>query len=560
MTHKTKSKLTIAAIAALTALAPTPSCAEAKDCVKLHTGESCGSGKICNMSKQCSAQCSGESPCDSGMVCWNGVCEPKCDHATTCASGMTCTSGVCAPKCDDASGCESGMTCSLTLSCVPRCDDGKTCGQGMVCFDGGCVAKCDDKTPCSAGAVCGLGNQCVALCEDSSYCAGDAVCAHGMCSPRCGAKVSCSGDSDCSEGGCVARCDSKSRCGAGTECVDGICVAGCVGAGCGTGGSGGDAGNAGSGGLETGGSGGDGGFETGGSAGNGGIDTGGSGGDGGIDTGGSGGNGGFETGGSGGSDGSGADAQFCNIDGSSIGPGVEHPENECEWCNPWSSKTQWTVKAKGFPCADDKLTCTVNFCDGAGKCAQSVFDGCLIGGKCVSNRQIDPSNECFECNPILTRSEYSLRMEDELCGSNSYCDAMGACKPMPDETCFIAGDPYPHGTRKPGSECMFCDTRIGTTFWSPLSNGAACDDDGMPWTSNHCVVGQCVSVLPPDVCVIDGIPWAPGEREPSNECRVCDPHIVFPNFVAQPDLLQCEETSDWATIRVCIDGHCVPAP
>ena len=109
--------------------------------------------------------CSGSTPCRSGLVCENGTCVTNqsaaegedCIISQECVSGHQCVGGVCVPAADGAEGdscvtdadCGAELRCGivrLTLQCVPE-------GTGDL------GAECATATDCYAGLTC-VDNEC----------------------------------------------------------------------------------------------------------------------------------------------------------------------------------------------------------------------------------------------------------------------------------------------------------------------------------------------------------------------------------------------------------------
>jgi MYXO-CTERM domain-containing protein len=108
----------------------------------------------------------------------------------------------------------------------------------------------------------------------------------------------------------------------------------------------------------------------------------------------------------------------CFIAAMAYQAGAPNLANPCEECAPGVSRTQWSPRVSGYPCAGDALDCTRDTCNGAGVCESTLASGCLIGSACVALGAENPVNACEACNPVLSTSEYS-RKDTAACTAGS---------------------------------------------------------------------------------------------------------------------------------------------
>ncbi|MBW2263156.1 MAG: hypothetical protein JRG91_14400 [Deltaproteobacteria bacterium] len=140
-------------------------------------------------------------------------------------------------------------------------------------------------------------------------------------------------------------------------------------------------------------------------------------------------------------------AGWCYIAGACVASGTRRPGVECEACIPATNAYDWSPAPAGWACSGDTIACTADECDGAGSCVHPVDPGwCLFGVVCI-----------------------------------------------------------PHGTERPGLECVWCDTAVSTTTWSDKPVTAPCTDDGHTCTDDHCDgAGACEHTFtfysPNDTC------------------------------------------------------------
>lgn len=276
----------------------------------------------------------------------------------------------------------------------------------------------------------------------------------------------------------------------------------------------------------------------------------------------------------------------CTIDGTCYGRGQLNPSSPCQVCDADASTTTWS-NADGASC-DDGEFCTVGdaclggacagtsaracddgvACDGAESCdeasdrciagtttcaANTTCDvasdtcvaactGCVIAGTCYGDGQINPLNQCEQCDASTSQSAWTARTAS--CDDGAYCTdgdtcVAGVCTPGAARTCAdavscngvetcdeasdrclpgtptcaagqmcdaatdactiscagcaIAGTCYPDGAASPANPCLACDAARSTSTWSARV-GAACDDGLYCTFGESCdASGACVA-------------------------------------------------------------------
>jgi MYXO-CTERM domain-containing protein len=187
----------------------------------------------------------------------------------------------------------------------------------------------------------------------------------------------------------------------------------------------------------------------------------------------------------------------CSIGSACIAEGTLDPANPCRACQRGTSRTMYTPVAAGVSC-DDGLHCTVaTSCNGGGACTGSPRDcgdgldcttdscdetadacvhpltsGCLIGGACIADGALDPSNACMACAPGSSTSVYSPAAVGSACDDALFCTVTDACDGA--GTC--------EGTARDcsdGSDCTAdsCDEGAGACASEPI---AGCMPDAGP--------------------------------------------------------------------------------
>ncbi|MEM6732165.1 MAG: hypothetical protein AAF658_11455, partial [Myxococcota bacterium] len=211
-----------------------------------------------------SQECTTASECASG-VCEGGFCAAasSCTDDVDCLSGTYCaypsnpvpwvsgTEGQCALPCTGDSQCDFGQACIdgvcyTNIDCDPA-NANEDCPPGEVCSLSGntCSAPpstCFTDTQCPVGWRCNVDNTCVdptavgaGGCSEADDCVGVAGCAGGdcecvdnVCRPvgSCTADEDCAASDFCNGGECQAAqpCSAQVECTPyGLVCEDGLC-------------------------------------------------------------------------------------------------------------------------------------------------------------------------------------------------------------------------------------------------------------------------------------------------------------------------------------------------
>jgi uncharacterized repeat protein (TIGR01451 family) len=152
----------------------------------------------------------------------------------------------------------------------------------------------------------------------------------------------------------------------------------------------------------------------------------------------------------------------CLIGAKSFDSGTADPENPCQSCDPAANEAAWTARVAGFPCPSDGLACTTDVCDGKGRCGHAIAEGCVIGNACVAAGAADPQDACFDCNPAVSATEYSLASSaqcagacqgDADCGAGTYCEA-AVCRPQFDDGSACQAEAQCQSGRCIDGQCM----------------------------------------------------------------------------------------------------------
>ena len=209
-------------------------------------------------------------------------------------------------------------------------------------------------------------------------------------------------------------------------------------------------------------------------------------------------------------------------------------------------------------CNDDNF-CTEDSCDIISGCVNDWIDGC-----CITDG---------DCNDLLA---CTLDDCDELTNVCSNDLIAGFC--------LIDGICYPEGSINPANTCESCQTLVSTTDWSIVAAGTPCEDgnfctdgetcdmfgncigggdpcvDGIPCTDDTCDedTDACVYPIQDGMCLIGGVCYNNGDRNPANSCQECrslssqDSWTGLPEGTACDDLLFCTLTDTCNAAGLCV--------
>jgi hypothetical protein len=251
---------------------------------------------------------------------------------------------------------------------------------------------------------------------------------------------------------------------------------------------------------------------------------------------------------------------WCRIGGVCYTDGTHDPTRQCWECNPALSTTAWSPSAGGTAC-DDTLFCTaLDTCNGSGTCTGAgspCGDGlacttdscnestnscsypvqagwCLIGGACIADGQLNPSNPCQECDASASQTTWRPSPPGGTCSDGLYCTTTDQCNggggcsgtgnpcddarvctdnvctegsttfvcsyPVRAGYCLIDGYCYTDGQDNPADSCEECRSAITRTAWSYKDAGSSCTD-GYGCTTDACdASGNCIGTPSDGAC------------------------------------------------------------
>ncbi len=240
-----------------------------------------------------------------------------------------------------------------------------------------------------------------------------------------------------------------------------------------------------------------------------------------------------------------------------------------------------------------------NPCDGCNATCSAVdVVGCFIGGVCVADGALNPSNGCQVCdratdNDAYVSTDQGTTCDDgQFCTVNEACDGNGACvvggnrscndslsctNDSCDEVnnecdhdltsgCIIGGACVATGARDV-SDCRACVPGTSTTAYTALANATSCDDGQFCSIGDACNgSGQCLSSGARDCadtlactqdgcnemtnacehpvvdgCLIAGQCVADSTNNPTNNCQACLPTTSRTTYSPKPAMSACDD-------------------
>ena len=277
----------------------------------------------------------------------------------------------------------------------------------------------------------------------------------------------------------------------------------------------------------------------------------------------------------------------CAIDGVCYPDGALNPQNLCEMCLPNESDDAFSAVPDGTTC-DDGL-----FCNGSDSCRSGT---CEAGSA-------TPCDDSIGCNGEETCNE-----DTNTCSPGaSPCDSGTSCNIEADAClitcagCVVDGICYANGSPNPQNACEVCEVATSTIAFTAVADGVVCEngvfcdgvdtcqagvctapgtnpcDDGIACngsetcseTLNQCTAGApscgpglaCVPETDScDVtcagCIIEGICYPEGAKNPENACEACVTATSAVAFSAIADGTVCDNGAFCDGTDTCQSGVC----
>ncbi len=163
------------------------------------------------------------------------------------------------------------------------------------------------------------------------------------------------------------------------------------------------------------------------------------------------------------------DCQEADPDGSSC--------NDGQYCNENEACTGGVCGDGTDTDCDDGLPCTDDGCDELNDtCVNALTAGyCLITDLCYADGELSPDDDCQECNPAISTTDWSFRPAGSECDDGDPCTGTGR-ENIDDDTCDGAGECAGEPDPECNDQCAFAIEAVeGIT---PGNNeGSSPDDD-----------------------------------------------------------------------------------
>lgn len=246
----------------------------------------------------------------------------------------------------------------------------------------------------------------------------------------------------------------------------------------------------------------------------------------------------------------------CLIGGICYLPGELNPTNTCQDCNPGTNAVDWTVLTNGSLCNDGDA------CTGTGRPGIGV-DTCT-GGSCAGTPDPECNADCAFAVPVIvgvnTSNNNNAGIDDgeASCQIDSNNDVWFKFTASCDGATFMSTT----GSALAPSN----DTVLNIFTACPADSGVeiACDDDSgvglqsaLTFLTNGGTTywirvagfeenkGNIVlNIRPVDDCLIDGVCYADGDRNPANDCQACIPEISTTEWSNRPEGSTCGNILD----------------
>ena len=266
---------------------------------------------------------------------------------------------------------------------------------------------------------------------------------------------------------------------------------------------------------------------------------------------------------------------------------------------------------------NDLLHCTADDCDELrNECSNELLAGfCLILSTCYDDKSINPENMCETCLTLAAVDDWTPLAEgtpceaEEYCSDKETCDGFGNCvgeggpcyddfacthdtcdhdkneclHPVRDGACLIHGSCYDDGDAHPDDACLACRSNVSQAAWSPLDEGAACDDGLFCTAEDRCsasgvcqgsgnpcahapdcsirecdeTLDTCHAALMAGYCLISGACYVNSEVNPENPCRVCLSEANSGQWTNLPAGTACDDGDECTGDDTCDEhGEC----
>lgn len=250
------------------------------------------------------------------------------------------------------------------------------------------------------------------------------------------------------------------------------------------------------------------------------------------------------------------DAGRCLIAGACYTDGNLEPGNTCAECDPTVSTTDWTTLADGSLCNDG------NACTGTGR--EGIgFDACT-GGTCAGVLDPQCNDQCEFAVPAVVGQNISTNSSAGDDGGFASCQVDSHSDVWFEYTADCDGFVFISTT---GSNLLPVNDPVLNVFDECVLDGGvevACDDDSGAGLNGALVFGTIqgedyfirvsgfennkgdivLNLSPAGDCLIDGVCYLEGDRNPENDCQACIPQISTTEWSSLAEGTSCGDPSD----------------
>lgn len=114
--------------------------------------------------------------------------------------------------------------------------------------------------------------------------------------------------------------------------------------------------------------------------------------------------------------------------------------------------------------------------------------------------------------------------------------------------------PVKSATSVEGKAILNKPTKTKPKLSGEIQTSCNCNDD-LPCTDDACVDGRCAFNVKPGFCVINGICYSNGQRNPNKQCQACRP-ASSKSYWTNDDALQCSDGQPCTKDDRCRNGEC----
>ena len=180
---------------------------------------------------------------------------------------------------------------------------------------------------------------------------------------------------------------------------------------------------------------------------------------------------------------------------------------------------------------------------------------CTIGGQIFANGDVNPSNPCEACNPLVSATSYTALPNGSSCDDSDACTIADSC-----QAGSCTGTVETCNDNNPCTD-ETCDSVMGCLFLTAPNDGDTCLDDGETCTNDVCLNGICDHPIDNNSCFIGATCYSEGGSEPNSPCMQCAPGTSKTSFTAASAGATCDDGLFCTTGDICdAIGQCDGGP